>query len=61
MMKRFTAVVAVLAVATLGAQERKVKKNYAQDGVYWAANWEEALKEAKERNVGIHIAYHKDN
>ncbi len=60
-MKRLTAVVAILAVAALGAQERKFKKNYAQDGVYWAASWEDALKEAKERNVGIHFAVHKDN
>jgi sugar phosphate isomerase/epimerase len=60
-MKRMTAVVAILSVAALGAQERKFKSNYAQDGVYWAASWEEALKEAKERNVGIHLAIHKDN
>ena len=60
-MKRLTAVVAILSIAALGAQERKFKKNYAQDGVYWAASWEEALKEAKERNVPIHFAVHKDN
>jgi len=55
------AVAAVLAVAGLGAQDRKLKTNYAQNGVYWAASWEDALKEAKERNVGIHLAVHKDN
>jgi hypothetical protein len=60
-MTRLAAVVAVLALAGLGAQDKKFKKNYAQDGVYWAASWEEALKEAKERNVGIHLAAHKDN
>ncbi|HZN61963.1 MAG TPA: hypothetical protein VFC90_06115 [Planctomycetota bacterium] len=60
-MKRLTAVVAILAIAGMGAQDRKFKKNYAQDGVYWAASWEDALKEAKERNVGIHLAVHKDN
>ena len=60
-MKRVAAVVAVLALAGLGAQERKFKKNYAPDGVYWASSWEDALKEAKERNVGIHLAIHKDN
>jgi hypothetical protein len=60
-MKRLMAVAALMAVAGLGAQERKFKSNYAQDGVYWAASWEEALVEAKERNVGIHLAVHKDN
>ena len=60
-MKRLTAVVAILSVAVLGAQDRKFKKNYAQDGVYWASSWDDALKEAKERNVGIHLAVHKDN
>ena len=60
-MNRLAAVAAVLALAGLGAQDKKFKKNYAQDGVYWAASWEEALKEAKERNVGIHVAVHKDN
>jgi uncharacterized protein YyaL (SSP411 family) len=60
-MKRLVAVVAILGVAALGAQERKFKNNYAQNGVYWAASWEEALKEAQERNVPIHLAIHKDN
>lgn len=59
-MKRLTAVVAILSVVALGAQERKFKSNYAQNGVYWAASWEEALKEAQERNVPIHLAIHKD-
>ncbi|MCE9583943.1 MAG: hypothetical protein K8T20_15780 [Planctomycetes bacterium] len=27
----------------------------------WAHSWEEALAEAKERNVPIHATYHKDN
>lgn len=60
-MKRLTAVVAVLSIAALGAQDRKLKTNYPQIGVYWASSWEEALKEAKDRNVGIHLAVHKDN
>jgi hypothetical protein len=59
-MKRLTAVVAILAVAAIGAQERKFKSSYPQIGVYWAASWEEALKEAQERNVPIHLAIHKD-
>lgn len=29
--------------------------------VRWATSWEEALKEAKERNVPIHIGFHKDH
>ncbi len=60
-MKRWMAVGMVLGIAALGAQERKFKKNYAQDGVYWSASWEEALAEAKARNVPIHVAVHKDN
>jgi len=60
-MKRWMAVGMVLGIAALGAQEHKFKKNYAQDGVYWAASWEEALAEAKARNVPIHVAVHKDN
>ena len=60
-MNRWIAAGMVLAVASMGAQEHKFKKNYAQDGVYWAASWEEALKEAKARNVPIHVAVHKDN
>jgi hypothetical protein len=31
------------------------------DGVVWVGNWDEALKEAKARNVPIHFALHKDN
>jgi len=60
-MKKLMAVAAILSIAGLGAQERKLKTNYAQNGVFWASSWEEALKEAKDRNVGIHLAVHKDN
>jgi len=60
-MKKLMAVAAIFAIAGLGAQERKLKTNYAQNGVFWASSWEDALKEAKERNVGIHLAVHKDN
>jgi hypothetical protein len=27
----------------------------------WAHSWKEALQEAKERNVPIMVAFHKDN
>ena len=27
----------------------------------WAHSWDEALAEAKERNVPIHATFHKDN
>ncbi len=31
------------------------------DGILWLGNWDEAVKEAKARNVPIHFALHKDN
>jgi len=51
----------ILAGGALGAQERKFKKNYAQDGVWWASSWEEALKEAQARNAPIHFTQHRDD
>jgi len=61
-MRHATVVAAIILAATaMGAQERKFKKNYAQDGVWWAASWDEAVKEAKARNAPIHFTIHKDN
>ena len=31
------------------------------DYIHWAHSWKEAMAEAKERNVPIHVAFHKDN
>ncbi len=31
------------------------------DFIRWAHSWDEAVAEAKERNVPIHVAFHKDH
>lgn len=53
-------ILGLAATVAAGAQERKLDKSYKQDGVYWAASWDEALKEAQARNVPIHFTVHKD-
>ena len=61
-MRRWSAVAVLGLYATIaGAQDRKFDKAYDQDGVYWAASWDEAVAEAQARNVGIHFTVHKDN
>jgi len=52
--------VSVLALLASGAQDPEAKKEYAKDGVLWAASWKEAQEEAFFRNVPIYIAFHKD-
>ena len=61
-MKRAPIFLALLlsAAVTVGAQDKKLKKSYDQDGVWWS-NWEDGVKEAQARNVGIHFTVHKDN
>lgn len=53
-MKRCTLAAAALALAALPCLAKP------PEGVRWARTWDEALKEAKERNVPIHIGIHKD-
>jgi hypothetical protein len=62
-MKRIALPLALLAAATAVAGDRDAKKpaQVPKDYVKWAANWDEAFREAKERNVPIHVAFHKDN
>ncbi len=63
-MKHLTAVAVVLAMSTAAfAQNRKPEqaKPADPDGIIWVGNWDEAVKEAKARNVPIHFALHKDN
>jgi hypothetical protein len=46
------------------AGDKDKKEKPAQvpaDSIRWAHSWEEALAEAKERNVPIHVAFHKDH
>lgn len=47
--------------APYAQDKRPSNKPLAPDGVIWVASWEDAVKEAKARNVPIHVALHKDN
>ena len=63
-MRHFFSIVAVLCMAaTAVAQAKKPEqaKPADPDGIAWVGNWDEALKEAKARNVPIHFGLHKDN
>jgi len=51
---------AMLAVA-FGALAFHQAKPAPADGIIWQGDWEEAVKEAKARNVPIHLTVHKDN
>ena len=53
-------VLALAATAALAGGPDKPAKVPA-DSIKWATSWDEAIREAKERNVPIHVAYHKDN
>ena len=53
-MNRLTLIATALAMAALPAMA-------APPEIRWARSWDEALKEAKDRNVPIHVAVHKDD
>ena len=64
-MRQLTVAMAMLALGVASAQDRS-KPNQAPkpaepDGILWVGDWDEAVKEAKARNVPIHFALHKDN
>ncbi|KAF0245902.1 MAG: hypothetical protein FD180_1164 [Planctomycetota bacterium] len=49
------------SVALAGDRDKKEKPGtIPPDFIHWAHSWEEAKAEAKERNVPIHVAFHKD-
>jgi len=60
-MKRGWVLLGALACLVIGAQDPAAKKEYAKDGVLWAASWKEAYDEAFFRNVPIFVAFHKDD
>ena len=60
-MNRWVLAMGILASVTTGAQEAPARKDYPQDGVYWATNWWEGFEEARLRNVPIHVAILEDN
>ncbi len=48
--------------AVAGDKDKKEKPaQVPAESIRWAHSWEEALAEAKERNVPIHVAFHKDH
>ena len=53
----FTLALAALAAAGF----RQQAKPAPADGIVWIGDWEEASREAKARNVPIHVTFHKDN
>lgn len=58
------AAASLLAASVAFAGDKDKKEKPAQipaDSIHWAHSWEEALAEAKERNVPIHVAFHKDH
>lgn len=55
-MSKFSLTLAALALAALPALAGGSRAD-----VKWAHSWEEAMAEAKARNVPIHIGFHKDH
>lgn len=52
----------LLACAALAGDNKKEKPAVVPaDYIHWAQSWEAAIAEAKERNVPIHVAFHKDH
>ncbi|MCC6740029.1 MAG: hypothetical protein IT452_13355 [Planctomycetia bacterium] len=54
----------LLAASAVFAGDKDKKEKPAQipaDYVHFASSWEAAKAEAKERNVPIHVAFHKDH
>jgi hypothetical protein len=49
------------ATAFTGDRDKDKPAQVPKESIRWAHSWEEALAEAKERNVPIHVAFHKDN
>lgn len=51
------------SAAFAGDRDKKEPKpaQVPADYIHWAHSWDEAVAEAKERNVPIHVAFHKDN
>lgn len=50
------------SVALPGDRDKKEKPSTVPaDYIHWAHSWEEAKAEAQERNVPIHVAFHKDH
>lgn len=60
-MKRLTAVLAVMLCVPAFADKPAKPKEAPKDSIKWATSWDAALKEAQERNVPIHVAFHKDH
>lgn len=62
-MNRFVLPVFALAAtaALAGPPDDKKPAKVPADSIKWATSWDEAIREAKERNVPIHVAYHKDH
>ena len=51
----------ILGVALSAAAGFQQAKPAAPDGIAWVGDWDEAVKEAKARNVPIHFTLHKDD
>jgi len=51
---------ALLSILSLGALSPQGKDKVPADGIFWSGSWDEALKEAQERNIPIHFTVHKD-
>ncbi|NUN48571.1 MAG: hypothetical protein HUU15_07065 [Candidatus Brocadiae bacterium] len=57
-----TAMLLASSLAWAGDRDKKEKPAAVPaDSIRWASSWEEALAEAKERNVPIQVAFHKDH
>ncbi len=61
MNKRIGFGLALCLVAFTGTLAQQAPKPLAPDGFMWATSWDDAIKEAKERNVPIYLTLHKDN
>lgn len=58
----FALVAALGASLYAGDRDKKDKPaTVPTDSIHWAHSWKEAIAEAKERNVPIHVAFHKDH
>ena len=52
----------IASAAYTGDKDKPQKPAVAPpDFIHWAHSWDEAVTEAKERNVPIHVAFHKDH